>query len=462
MATIFLSIPSAFAVANLLRSDFFPILRQAGLHIVLLSPYAKEPSFVAEFSDPGKVDIEELVWVPQTPMEARFRSLAYLSLAGRHPNRSTPILREYLLRKVRATGKRHVLNYYVKETIAPLFSPYRWLKLADRYANGPVYNELFELYRPELVLTSAQGVIYVHEIPLLRESLARGVPTLAIHMSWDQLCSKLEPGYRVDGLVVWNEFMKQDAMQRFGYREDEVYVAGAPHWDLYAQRDILQSRESFCRELRLDPSKKLVVFATYPRDTFPGCEQVIKTLCSAINNQVWNTPTQLLVRLHPLQPPDDFSEFTDRSGIVVEYPFGEFSGFGEDGLHANISRSDQVHLANTLFHADVLVNYGSTTTIEACIYDTPVVNVAYDAGDPPPILGSAHNIYQQEHYRRIVDTGGVRLVHTPSELIEHIGSYLVDPSLDREKRHRIVREQAEPLDGQSARRTAEYVLSWLT
>jgi CDP-glycerol glycerophosphotransferase (TagB/SpsB family) len=118
-------------------------------------------------------------------------------------------------------------------------------------------------------------------------------------------------------------------------------------------------------------------------------------------------------------------------------------------------------LANTLFHADVLVNYGSTTTIEACIYDTPVVNIAYDSDDLPPILGSVHNIYRQEHYRRIVDTGGVRLARSPQELVDLVRSYLTDPLQDQEGRHRIVREQAEPLDGQSARRTAEHVLSWL-
>lgn len=82
MTTVTLSAPAAFAVVNLLRSDFLLILRQAGLHVVLLSPYAKKPGFVAEFGEPGKTHIEELAWVSQTFMEARFRSLAYLGLVG--------------------------------------------------------------------------------------------------------------------------------------------------------------------------------------------------------------------------------------------------------------------------------------------------------------------------------------------------------------------------------------------
>jgi len=454
MRTVFLSLPSTFAVANLLRSGFFPILRQAGLHIVLLSPYAKEPSFVAEFSDPGRVDIEELVWVPQTPMEARFRSLAYLSLARRHPNRSTPILRGYLLRRARAAGKRHELTYHVKEAIAPLLSPDHWLKLADRYANGPVYSGLFERYRPELVLTSAQGVIYVHEIPLLREALARGVPTLAIHMSWDQLCSKHEPGYRVDGLVVWNEYMKQDAMERFGYRADEVYVAGAPQWDLYARKDFLQSREEFCRSLGLNPVKKIIALMTVPPKVYPDHGHIIETLLQAIRNNAWCAPAQLLVRLHPYQSPDDYEALNGQPGVVVEHPAGNVKEVRDNYL------LDHQHLANTLFHADVVVNYASTTTIEACVYDTPVVNIAYDGEQMPPLYASALDGYRQEHYQRIVDTGGVRLAYSPQELVECVGHYLADPSLDQQGRRRIVQEQVAPLDGKAAERTAQFVLEF--
>ena len=65
--TVFLSIPGAFAVASLLRSDVLPILRQGGLQIMLISPYAKEPSFVSEFGEPGKAEIRELKQLLQTP-----------------------------------------------------------------------------------------------------------------------------------------------------------------------------------------------------------------------------------------------------------------------------------------------------------------------------------------------------------------------------------------------------------
>src|SRR2546427_1325806 len=38
---------------------------------------------------------------------------------------------------------------------------------------------------------------------------------------------------RVDRLIVWNELMKQQAVDFHGYAPDEVRIAGAAQWDLY-------------------------------------------------------------------------------------------------------------------------------------------------------------------------------------------------------------------------------------
>ena len=75
-------------------------------------------------------------------------------------------------------------------------------------------------------MTAAQGVQYENEIPLMREGLEHKVPTFAIHISWDHLSSKRRADYRLSGLIVWNDWMKQDAITRFGYCNDQVYIAG--------------------------------------------------------------------------------------------------------------------------------------------------------------------------------------------------------------------------------------------
>ena len=55
-------------------------------------------------------------------------------------------------------------------------------------------------------------------------------------------------------------------------------------------------------------------------------------------------------------------------------------------------------LANLTQHADLNVNMASTMTLDFALHDRPVVNVAFDAADPP-VLGTPvwDLYYQYEH-----------------------------------------------------------------
>jgi len=57
--------------------------------------------------------------------------------------------------------------------------------------------------------------------------------------------------------------------------------------------------------------------------------------------------------------------------------------------------------------------------------------------------------------------GAVRVAGTPAQLVEAIGRYLDDPSLDREGRRRVALEQCGFLDGRAAERVAGFVVEEL-
>ena len=112
-------------------------------------------------------------------------------------------------------------------------------------------------------------------------------------------------------------------------------------------------------------------------------------------------------------------------------------------------------------HSDVIVNVASTIAIEAAIFDTPVVNVAFDGEvDGPPEL-SARRYYRFTHYVNITRHNAVRVAWSPDELIEHVGRTSAIPALDRDGRRRVALEQCQFLDGRSAERVAGFVLEEL-
>ena len=180
----------------------------------------------------------------------------------------------------------------------------------------------------------------------------------------------------------------------------------------------------------------------------------------AMAENAWHEPAQVLVRLHPRDDREAYAEFEGAPHVMIEKPFRSTVKAG-DGLAIDITAENQRHLANTMRHSDVVVNVASTLAIEASIFDTPVVNVSFDGETPSDWVRSARRYYRFTHYTNITRHGAVRVAETPQQLVEHIGRYLDDPSLDREGRRRVTAEQCQFLDGRAAERVAGFVVDEL-
>ena len=280
---------------------------------------------------------------------------------------------------------------------------------------------------------------------------------MAVDPSWDNFTNKLIPVRRVNRLIVWNDLMKQQAVDFHGYAPAEVRVAGTPQWDLYFRKGTVAPREAFFRQIGADPARKLVTLTTTPRELYPHHDHVLRVLIEAMTTNAWREPAQVLVRLHPRDERDAYAEFEGVPHVIIEKPFRSTVRAG-DGLAIDITSENQRHLANTMCHSDVVVNVASTLAIEAAIFDTPVVNVAFDGVEPSEWVRSARRYYRFTHYVNITRHGAVQVAEQPAQLVAQVGRYLDDPTLDRDGRARVVREQCQFLDGRAAERVADAAL----
>jgi CDP-glycerol glycerophosphotransferase (TagB/SpsB family) len=264
----------------------------------------------------------------------------------------------------------------------------------------------------------------------------------------------------VDRLIVWNDLMKEQAVEFHGYQPDEIRVAGTPQWDMYFTDAHATTRDTFFRRVGADPSKKLIAVTTTPHELYPHHDHVLRVLVRALETRAWGAPAQLLVRLHPRDDRRYYAAFEGVPDVIIETPFRDTVRAG-DGLAIDFTSASQQHLADTMRHSDVIVNVASTLAIEAAIVDTPVVNVAFDGEEPAPFHRSARRYYRFTHYVNITRHDAVRVADTPPQLVDEIGKYLEDPSRDREGRRRVVAEQCQFLDGRAAERVGSIVVSEL-
>lgn len=456
---VFVSVPHGTSAGNMLRAGgLLDRLQEFDrtLQMVLLSPMARDAAFVKEFERPGVRIIDQPPHVP-AGLEARLLSLVQAAFLSRGRTESVRIR----MMEARASGiirwlpMKAVIGRVLTRLGSGSGSPYA---LSDRLVSHPEMERLFDEHQPVLVVCANPGLVF-SEVPLMRTARRRGVTCMVIDASWDNFTNKLLPVRQADRLVVWNDLIKTQAITLHGYRPDAVRVAGAPQFDVHFKPQLRATREEFFQRIGADPSRKLIVITTTPRALYRHHDHVLRVLVQAIERGPLSG-AQVLVRLHPRDEVEAYREFAGVPHVIIEKPFRDTVTVA-DGLAIDVMPEHQRHLGDTLCHADVVVNVASTITIEACIFDTPVVNISFDGPEEEPYVRSARRYYQFTHYVNITNRQAVRVAESPGAMVEAVARYLADPTLDAEGRRQVVADQCQFTDGRSASRVIAAVLDEL-
>src|SRR5688500_4223721 len=99
--------------------------------------------------------------------------------------------------------------------------------------------------------------------PLFFEARRRGLRTICLVLSWDNVTSKGRINSGFDRILTWNESMRADVLKLYADQAPAtVEVVGFPRFDVY-RRDLPPAfaRESFMRKLGLDPVHPFILFA---------------------------------------------------------------------------------------------------------------------------------------------------------------------------------------------------------
>lgn len=426
------------------------------LKVVLLSPMARDAAFVREFAG-DRVEIVDSPGHTPSGLEARLLAIVQASYLSRGQTESVRIR----LAEARANGIIRALPIKAalgRVLVEPFTRNGSRYALSDRLVSHQRMEQLFDRHQPRLVVAANPGLVF-SEVPLLRTARRRGVFSMAIDPSWDNFTNKLIPVRQVDRLVVWNDIMKAQAIELHGYRGDAIRVAGAPQFDPHFRAQSRTPRSEFFRKIGADPARKLIALTTTPRSLYSHHDHVLRALVPAIHGGALDG-AQILVRLHPRDEVDAYQEFMNVRDVIIEKPFRDTVKVA-DGLAIDVMPENQRHLGDTMCYADCVVNVASTIAIEACIFDTPVVNIGFDGPGETPYVKSATRYYSFTHYVNITSRGAVKVARSPEEMVSMVARYLDDPSLDAAGRKQVVLDQCQFTDGRSAERVIDCVLDEL-
>ena len=468
--TIFVSADHGLALIYFLQTDVVSTLREAGIRVVALVADAMVGPLTQQ----------------NAGSEILFESLR-LDQAGSFANRERGEFQWWLQFLRRVGGSREIntaaMDSYIQQVAVEepnrrrLLMPLAWLAIAalrrsatarralirsQQRLSPQIYADLFDRYRPELVVASTPG--WRLDRYLLREAADRRVPTATVIVGWDNPSSYSLPGAKMDWATCWSDIQKQELVRGSDWGTDRVNVGGIPSYDGYFQRRWVIPRGEYFETHGLDPNRKLLSYACSFVSFSPNLPNV-QALARLVSNNHLGAPSQVLVRLHPnhfLDVPLFVSERRAIHRMAEELPnmhVVEPVPLGGDLGH--YSGEDMSEKSSMMSHSDVFLTVYSTMVVETAIHGRPIVSLCLDTPGgwqtPRKYSLSLSKIGNWPTHQRFRDAGAGRVVYREEQLADAVNTYLEDPAADEELREAFVEKEVTYTDGSAGRRTGEYL-----
>lgn len=310
--------------------------------------------------------------------------------------------------------------------------------------------------KPDLIIST--GPFQFEQPGVFSVAKKLNIPTLAYIPSWDNITTKNRMVYKYDGYLVWNDQIKKELNEFYPHTKNvPVYVVGAAQFDVFYQDRFYQTKEDFCLQQNLDPELPIIVYAVGSPNFLKEHHGAVNLAKKVAEGKLGDV--QLLIRPHPIHDNTEMKELFDSYQPRVQLQ--KSSEAGKELAKRTQDKRQIIEWVNTFRHADVVVNLSSTVTIDAAIFDKPVVNLDFD---PQPGQADQQLIkdvnHRWNHFKPIAESGGVWLVNDFEELENAVRTYLASPSLHREKRRQIVEYVCGYADGACGRRMAAAIIDF--
>lgn len=447
MKTVFIALSTGMEIKNFLLGDFYKLAKaQQDLRLIVFVPQEKSERYKQEFGHERCI-MEPMVDLEQDkrPVKKFFRVLMLASI----PTRTIRSRQKFVYLSggslLAFSGKRLIWLLGHMRMFRALLRALEYYIFHDDRAWLPY----FDRYRPDLVFGAA--LKYEESMVLLKAAKRRRVASIGMAASWDNFSSKLFLSVHPDMLLVQNESMVGEAERLGDYPSGKIRVVGFPQFDHYFDLAWVMNKEEVASIIGADPAKRWITYFTggllmgglRMEDLRDQADVVIGAMKS---EELPNS--QLLVRIHPVDP----IKFEPKNPNVKVLDFGRNFDFSAEEMKL---------LANLVRLSDVTVNFGSTMTLEAAIFDRPVISVGFNGyadAKVPTFRRLAWALDNTTHYDSIEKSGGVWRAKSPEDFVSALKTYLENPSLHREGRERIVKGLVGRLDGTSGRRILDAVL----
>lgn len=285
-----------------------------------------------------------------------------------------------------------------------------------------------------------------------------------IHLlSWDNITAKGQFPALADEYIVWGNIMAQEFEQYYKISKDKIYICGVPHFDLHIDAKRNPQSEIYVKELGLNPSKPYLFFAMSAPRFAPREIDNVEWIAKQISDNQFGKDLQFIIRPHPQNMIGEMADFSwlprlqkldTLNRIAVDYP----NLVKNTAMRWSIQQSDMKRLSHLLAGSSIVLNSGSTVSIDALMVGKPVILTSFDADEQLDYWKSARRLIDYTHLKKFIALGGVKVADSFIKLEEQIKNYLTDPNQNLDKRKFAIQQECFKTDGLSTQRVVEKIL----
>jgi hypothetical protein len=422
-----LSVPFPLTLRNFLPTGLAGALAtRLGFDVHLASPY-DAPAFTDRDghrftnhpfpSRPGAGGLPELAGV--TLIDRLFKSIHLTGFAIEYPEGSLQNLtlsarRDGSWLAARAITALAPRGSDRRDRIRRAYGRYRPVR--------PAIAGVFDEVRPAFVLLSSPGHFWLDHF-LIDEAARRGIPTVCIVLSWDNLYSRGPLCRRPDWLLVWSEEMRRQALDVHQFPAGRTLVVGPMQFIHYEKPPAPAEIAAMRARIGLGPDERYLAYVCGARTSTYDVEDVRAMLAALRGGRFGGL--RIVVRPHPQGDRRTYGALT-ADGVLLDNSLD---------ITADDTRPDAFdfgairHMAAFLGSADAVVSsWGTTALLEACLLDRPAVQLRWMDAVPHADRREVQLVrdFQRYIHMRAFDATGARLYCDRPADLESVLARLVD------------------------------------
>lgn len=323
-----------------------------------------------------------------------------------------------------------------------------------KYLNSPEAEDLLNDLQPRQ-LVSTYPVTLGEAVLLHYGNRHPNIQTWIHLLSWDNITCKGRFVELADRYIAWGEVMRDELVAHYNIPDHQVHLCGVPHFDLHRDADIQKMVPDVLNAVGLDPKRPYLLFAMSSPRFAPNEIDIVEWLAERIAKNQYGD-VQLIVRPHPQNVTGSMGDaswlprlrrLVDLSNVAVAFP-----KLVSSSLRWSMDEKDMFELAAMLSGASVVLNSGSTVSIDALMHSKPPLITSFDGNIRRDYWDSARRLMDYTHLKTLESLGGVDVCHDFDSCDAAILRLLKPTSQDNLRRRRALLAECFSDDGKATQR----------